>query len=97
MAWRMVKQPNGLFARFSDIVDDFTHMNLSEIDAREVCKQEGCGQLEVEKKMTAAKEDHIPWTTTPGSGLSRWKDCLKTIKTCYDKHTMIKRTKFDMS
>ncbi len=29
MAWRFVKQPNGLYARFSDIVDDFTHYSMT--------------------------------------------------------------------
>ena len=30
MAWRIVKQPNGLYARFSDVVDNFTHYDMSE-------------------------------------------------------------------
>lgn len=28
MAWRIVRQPNGKLARFSDIVDNFTHTNI---------------------------------------------------------------------
>lgn len=30
---RLVKQPNGLYARFSTVVDDFTHMNLTREEA----------------------------------------------------------------
>lgn len=37
MAWRIVKQPNGLYARFSSIVDDFTHMNMTRQEALELC------------------------------------------------------------
>ena len=29
MGNRAIKQPNGLYARFSEIVDDFTHANCS--------------------------------------------------------------------
>lgn len=29
MAWRFVKQPSGLYARFSEIVDNFTDVNLT--------------------------------------------------------------------
>lgn len=28
MAWRFVKQPSGLYARYSEIVDNFTDVNL---------------------------------------------------------------------
>jgi hypothetical protein len=35
MAWRIVKQPNGLYARFSDIVDNFTHYNMDRNEAIE--------------------------------------------------------------
>lgn len=30
MAWRIVKQPNGLFASFSDIVDHFTYTDMTQ-------------------------------------------------------------------
>lgn len=33
MGWRLVAQPNLLFARFSEIVDEFTHLNMSESEA----------------------------------------------------------------
>lgn len=91
MAWRIVKQPNGLFARFSDVVDDFTHINMSETEALSVCKEEGCGEYEADKKMKAGKEDHIPWTEKPGSGLDRWNNSIDTIKTCHGEKIMKRR------
>ena len=38
MGWRIIKQPNGLFARFSEIVDDFTDYDMTEKDVIELCK-----------------------------------------------------------
>jgi hypothetical protein len=93
MGWRIVKQPNGLYGRFSDIVDDFTHMNLTEKKALKLCKAQGCSPEEATLKVLAGKEDHIPWTNTPGSGSSRWDDCIKTIKNCYGKQKMNSRIK----
>ena len=41
MAWRIVQQPNQLFAMFSEVVDNFTHCNMTRDEAIEVCKEEG--------------------------------------------------------
>ena len=41
MAWRFVRQPNGLLARHSDVVDHFTHINMSVEDAHAYCKEQG--------------------------------------------------------
>ena len=85
MAWRIVKQPNGLLARFSDIVDDFTHMNMSEAEALEVCR-EYLGIVEAEKKVLAGVQDWKPWTNgVLGSGLDRWNESIKTIKSVHGK------------
>lgn len=32
MIWHAVRQPDGRFARFSDVVDDFTHINYDEAE-----------------------------------------------------------------
>ncbi len=37
MAWRIVKQPNGKFARFSENVDDFTDYDMTEQEAIAYC------------------------------------------------------------
>lgn len=51
MANRAVKQPNGLYARFSDIVDHFTHIHLTreeliEIYVEEAGRNVALGKLE---------------------------------------------------
>lgn len=38
MAWRFVKQPNGLLARFSEVVDDFTDYDLTRGEALDLCE-----------------------------------------------------------
>jgi|SRR5580765_843205 len=40
MGWRIIKQPNDLFARFSEIVDDFTDLDMTAQDVIELCKAE---------------------------------------------------------
>lgn len=85
MAWRIVKQPNGLLARFSDIVDDFTHINMTEAEALEVCR-EYLGIVEAQKKVLAGVQDWKPWTNSIfGDGLSRWNDSIARIKNVHGK------------
>lgn len=93
MGWRIVKQPNGLLSRFSDIVDDFTHMDLTHDEAVEACNDEGCDPRHSEQKVKAGEEDHIPWTSTPGSGLDRWNDCIKTVRNVHGDETANERIK----
>ncbi len=70
MGWRIVKQPNGLYARWSDIVDDFTHMNMSRAQALLVCREE-LGRLESEAKVSRAE-------ARPSRHL-RWAECIQTL------------------
>jgi hypothetical protein len=83
MGWRIVKQPNGLLARFSDIVDDFTHYDLGEEEAIEICR-EHMGRIEAVDKVRRGMEDEEcpPFINASGKndGLDRYRDCLKTIK-----------------
>lgn len=85
MAWRIVKQPNGLLARFSDVVDTFTDMNMNERQAYRLCRED-IGVQESKRKVCAGKLDFIPWTNTPSEdGLARWRDCLETIEAIHGK------------
>jgi len=80
MAWRMILQPNGLLARFSDVVDNFTHVNLTKEEAFEVCFEE-LGRRDAEKKVEAGLKDYKPWTlNTLGNGSERWEHSLKKIE-----------------
>ena len=81
MGWMIVKQPNGLYARFSSIVDDFTHVNLSRAEAIDECV-ERAGREVANAKVERADTDTDPHTHKPreGDGLQRWRDCLQTIR-----------------
>jgi len=91
MAWRIVKQPNGRFARFSDIVDNFTHYEMSEDDVIDLCINEcSLSKENAELKLGSAKDDIKPYTSEKGSGHDRWDDCLKTIRIIHGKKEMNK-------
>lgn len=38
MAWRMVVQPNGKYARFSEVVDNFTDYDMTREEAFVLCR-----------------------------------------------------------
>lgn len=70
MGWRIIKQPNGKFARFSEVVDDFTHYDMEEEEAVELCRDEyDMGQREADVKVAnAVKNPH------------RFDEAINTIK-----------------
>jgi hypothetical protein len=82
MAWRFVKQPNGLLARFSEVVDQFTDGNLSVAEAVTLCITDyGMDEASASRKVQAAVEDRdslLP--STPGNGHDRWDEALEAIR-----------------
>jgi hypothetical protein len=81
MAWQFVKQPNGLFARFSGIVDSFTHVNLSEAQAIDLCEEDhGMSLSSAQLKVLSAVDDIKPWTKEKGSGHDRWESAIEMIR-----------------
>ena len=78
MAWRIVKQPNGLLARFSDIVDDFTHTDMTYEEALALCLP--LGHESAVRKVQAGVDDLRPWTNERGSGTERWAHCMEIIR-----------------
>lgn len=84
-----VKQPNGLLARFSTVVDHFTHMNLSTADARDLaCDFYGRqSQQEATSAVARALSDDIAYydSDTPrrGDGLTRWHACIAVVRTLH--------------
>jgi len=56
MAWRILKQPNGKLARFSDVVDDFTHFDMTEEEAIELCRK-SMGERDAKEKVSRAEEN----------------------------------------
>lgn len=67
MAWRIVKQPNGQYARFADPVDDFTHYNMTREEAIQVCVEEFMPDI----LRKVERSDNEP---------NRFQDCLETIE-----------------
>lgn len=76
MAWRVVQQPNGLLAIFSDIVDSFTwcHMTYDECIA-ECRNHEGMGALESKEKVQRGID----------AGNERFEESLTTIMHIHGK------------
>lgn len=80
MAWRIVKQPNGLLAIFSDIVDNFTVYHMTPEEAFKECFEQ-TGRQEAMDKVQRGIDDIEPWShSKKGDGLSRWRDCLELIE-----------------
>lgn len=87
MAWRFVKQPNGLLARFSDIIDNYTHLNMSVDEAISFCVEgQRMAKESAMKKVQSGIEDQDPWSCKGiGSGHDRWDDCNRTIINVHGK------------
>ena len=78
MAWRIVKQPNGKYAKFVDTVDDFTEYDMTREEAVKLCQEEiglNAGKIKVDRA------DEAP---------TRWDDALRTIQ---EIHGIEKRCK----
>lgn len=86
MPARIVKQPNGLLGRFSTIVDDFTHINMTHDEAIEVCLQD-MGRCDAEEKVKRGEDDKPIWgdEKPDPDGLMRWKSSLDTIMAIHGK------------
>lgn len=87
-----LKQPNGLYARFSTIPDDFTTMGLTREGAldraqREVGEREGLSKIE----RADADEEAAEYEPTAPEGLRRWQGCLDTVEAIHGAATRDKR------
>ena len=83
MAWRFVRQPNGMLAPFSEVCDDFTMYDLSPTEAADEAECKGMTRGGAWAKVGRALDDAEPLTDKPrpkGDGLSRWRECLVTIR-----------------
>lgn len=54
----IAKQPNGLYCRFSTVVDTVTHYNMTRDDYVEICK-ERFGEKHGEEKANDILENHL--------------------------------------
>jgi hypothetical protein len=84
MGSRIVKQPNGKLARFSEIVDNFTHINMDVVEATRVCMKEGMGADQAYAKVERGMYDISPNDhKSVGDGTERWNDALSIIKSMH--------------
>lgn len=84
MAWRVVVQPNK-YARFSDVVDCFTHMNLNRADIVDLCR-EYMGREDSENKVKRGEEDP-----------TRWQDELRQIEAVYGRDKVDQIVQYDVT
>lgn len=70
MGWRIVRQPNGNYARFSEVVDNFTHTDMDREGAVDMCRiQFQLSAAEAEVKVRNAE-----------TNLGRWAECMEIIR-----------------
>lgn len=74
-----LKQPDGLIAIFSSVVDDFTGYNFTPDEAL-AYGTEQWGKSTAEEKLERAIKDEGLWEPyTTDDGLGRWRETLETI------------------
>jgi hypothetical protein len=72
MAWWIVRQPNGRYARYSDVAGAFTHHSMTAEQAVEYC----CGHMTRADARSAVARSDEP---------TRWDGCLKVIRKVYGR------------
>ena len=93
MGWRIIKQPNGFYARFSEIVDEFTDWNMTEQEAFELCS-DLAGVKIAETKMYNANNNIDPYTM--GSNFDRFEHAIDVIR-CVHGSALAKERKDELS
>ena len=89
MGARIVKQPDGRLARFSEVVDNFTHLNMSVEEAVRACMNEGMGIDQARDKVKRGIDDINPYNRkTVGDGLNRWNDAIAIIKSIHGQEAV---------
>lgn len=66
--WRIVKQPDGKYARFSDAIMNFTQGAMTESEAFELCTKLGCSKAEAQARIENADE------------VKGWKEACKAAR-----------------
>lgn len=88
-----LKQPNGLYAIFSTIVDDFTRMNLSRDEVRALLFLSG-GEASADRLLYRADCDVECACYDYGApeGRRRWEGSLDTIESIHSaRHAEVRR------
>jgi hypothetical protein len=80
MAWRIIRQPNGLFARFSEVVDDVTHYAMTAEQAVWCCESHGLSRLDARAKVRRGLDEP-----------SRYRAALRSIRFRHGRRRMLRR------
>lgn len=84
MDFRIVRQPNGLFARFSDTDRNFTRYNMNAEEAEQYCRNDGLSAHAASAEVLLGAEDRDPdQPGRIGSGLDRWEAALRIIEVAH--------------
>jgi hypothetical protein len=75
MAWRIVQQPDGKLARFSDVCDDFIDVDMTYQEALDECIREGMSVMDAIEKIKRGTD----------AGNARYLECLGTIRTIHGR------------
>jgi hypothetical protein len=75
----VLKQPNGKFAIFSSIVDDFTWIDMTSEEVLKVGTQQWGRETAIEKIERGIADAPLWENTGETDGLSRWRDACKNI------------------
>lgn len=76
-----VRQPNGLLARFSTVVDHFSDLDMTDAHALDWCRKEGMSESDAAAKVRRGVEDETiyPDEQRCCDGFHRWHESLSTI------------------
>jgi hypothetical protein len=77
MGTRIITQPDGLFARFSEIVDHFTHTDMTHAEAVQCCVDEGLSNPEAIAKVARG-------SANPG----RWNEAVAIIEAAHGEFVL---------
>lgn len=81
MNFRIVRQPNGLFARFSEIESNFTNYNMTAEEAEQSLRKDGLSAHSANAEVLLGAEDRDPEQPGRiGSGLDRWESALCIVE-----------------
>jgi len=75
MAWRIVQQPDGKLARFSDVCDDFTDVDLTYDEALDECIRHGMSVMDAIEKVKRGIE----------AGNARYLESLEIIRSIHGR------------
>lgn len=88
MKWRIIKQPNGKYARFSFLSNNFTHMNMSKAKVKTICNY----YTDIKTVMSLIKAADSP---VYNYSYYSWDSCINTMSISHGAKEIKKIKKID--